>query len=160
MTLFVKRDNYLIRNAVKGDVDEINNLVQRAFFSYGNKGSNPASYETIENIEYDLDNNIVLVIEYLGMIVGSLRLIELNNKVFYLKRFSIHPDYQNLGMGTILYYNAEKKLKEKIASCITLHSSTEDRRLISFYKKLGFKCIKKDWEKGYERGFWVKNIWS
>lgn len=151
-------NDYTIRTASIGDANEIYYLVQRAFSSYGNNGCNPVSCETIRDIYFDLENNIVLVLEYRDMIIGSLRLLIHNKSEFYLKRFSIHPDFQNLGMGTELYYQAEEVVKEKGGMRISLHSSIEDQRLISFYKKLGFICLGKDNKNGYRRGFWQKKI--
>lgn len=149
---------YIIRKANKEDANRIYYLVQRAFVSYGQKGCSPVSKETIEDIYIDLERNIVLVLEYRKMIVGSLRLEGSNEKEFYLKRFSIHPDFQNLGFGTELYYEAERIVREKGGRRIFLHSSLEEERLVNFYSKLGFICLDIDDENGYRRGFWQKNL--
>lgn len=158
MSLVENEDNYNIRAAHKGDADEIYYLVQRAFSNYGEKGCSPASKERIADIYYDIEANTVLIIEHEGLIIGTLRLVADSNNKFYLKRFSIHPNFQNKGLGTILYYQAEKKVKELSGKYICLYSSTEDDKLVKFYDKLGFKCIEKDRENGYERGFWIKKI--
>lgn len=160
MALTEKLNDYNIRNARISDADEIYNLVQRAFSSYGSKGFNPVIFETIDEIIFDLTHNIVLVIEYMGIITGSLRLCEMDNRNFYLKRFSINPDYQNMGMGTFLYYYAEDIAKQRGVRNIYLYSSVEDKRLISFYKNLGFICLKFDCKNGYRRGYWCKKIFG
>ena len=158
MSLPEKMDKYNIRTAKKGDADEIYYLVQRAFSTYGDKGLNPVSKERIADIYIDIKDNTVLVIEFEGLIIGTLRLVADSYDKFYLKRFSIHPNFQNKGLGTALYYQAEKKVKELFGKYICLHSSTEDGILVKFYEKLGFKCIEKDRENGYERGLWIKKI--
>jgi len=158
MPLTDKRNDYKIRIARKSDADEIYYLVQRAFSSYSDKGTNPVQDETIDDIVFDLNHNIVLVIEHLGFISGSLRLCTLENNNFYLKRFSVHPFYQNLGMGTSLYYYAEDFVKKRDGRNIYLYSSLEDERLISFYEKLGFLCLDLDYKNGYKRGYWGKKI--
>jgi len=158
MCLAEKKDNYNIRIAEKGDADEIYYLVQRAFSSYGEKGCSPASKETIDDIYIDIQENTVLVIEIDDRIVGTLRLISDSRDKYYLRRFSIHPNFQDQGLGTFLYYQAEKKVKETDGKYICLHSSTEDSKLIKFYNRLGFECIEKDYLNGYERGLWIKKI--
>lgn len=158
MCLTEKKDNYNIRIAKKGDADEIYYLVQRAFSSYGEQGCSPASKEKIADIYIDIKENTVLVIEIDNRIVGTLRLISDSKDKYYLKRFSIHPHYQDQGLGTMLYFQAEKKVKEMAGKYICLHSSTEDNKLNKFYNRLGFECIDKDNLNGYERGLWVKKI--
>ncbi|MFW6022643.1 MAG: GNAT family N-acetyltransferase [Halanaerobiaceae bacterium] len=158
MSFPIKKENFQIRFANKGDADEIYYLVQRAFSSYGEKGLNPASKETIDDICDDINNNVVLIIEWQGYIVGSLRLVQDKEKSYFLKRFSIHPDYQHQGLGTMLYFYTEEKVREMNGKYIWLYSSTEDIKLIDFYDKLGFECIDRDWINGYERGLWIKKI--
>ncbi|RQD77088.1 MAG: N-acetyltransferase, partial [Halanaerobium sp. MSAO_Bac5] len=41
---------------------------------------------------------------------------------------------------------------------LQLYSSLENKKLINFYKGLGFNCVETDHKKGYERGLWVKNL--
>src|SRR5690554_1439320 len=118
MPLTDRLNSYNIRIARESDADKIYYLVQRAFSSYGDNGSNPVQNETIKDIYYDLTNSIILLIEYMGVITGSLRLCEMDNNNIYLKRFSINPDYQNMGMGTSLYYYAEKLLRKKFVKNI------------------------------------------
>jgi len=151
-------NDYIIRKAHKDDANRIYYLVQRAFSSYGNKGCSPVARETIDDIILDLEENIVLVLEYKEMIVGSLRLIADTDREFYLKRFPIHPDFQNLGFGTFLYYKAERIVQEQGGRKISLHSSIEEERLVKFYQKLGFECLDIDNENGYKRGYWQKKI--
>lgn len=153
-----KCDDYVVRKAVKEEANSIYYLVQRAFSSYGSNAFNPVAKETIEDIYHDLEQNIVLVLEYRKMIVGSLRLVRYNEGEFYLKRFAIHPDFQGLGFGTELYYGAEKIVREEGGRRIFLHSSLEEEKLVSFYSKLGFNCLKTDRINGYRRGYWQKNI--
>ncbi|NLJ83553.1 MAG: GNAT family N-acetyltransferase [Halanaerobiaceae bacterium] len=158
MLVAVKCDEYMIRKAIKEEVNSIYYLVQRAFSSYGNNIFNPVTGETVEDISLDLERNIILVLEYRKKLAGSLRLVRKNDVEFYLKRFAIHPDFQNMGFGTELFYEAEKLAKEEGGRIITLHSSLEEERLVKFYSKLGFKCLQVDEDNGYRRGFWQKNI--
>ncbi|MFP4017179.1 MAG: GNAT family N-acetyltransferase [Halanaerobiales bacterium] len=158
MSLAKKKSKFNIRIAQEADAGEIYYLVQRAFSSYGKNGSSPASREQIEDIYTDIRENTVLIIEINNLIVGTLRLEKDMEERYYLKRFSIHPEYQGHGLGTILYYQAEEIVKEMGGRSICLYSSTEDQKLVNFYSKCGFVCIEKDYQNGYERGFLVKKI--
>ncbi|MEW6063205.1 MAG: GNAT family N-acetyltransferase [Nanoarchaeota archaeon] len=51
---------------------------------------------------------------------------------------AIHPLYQQLGLGTILMSRIEKKLKEKGAETILLDVKYNNRKVLRFYKKLGY----------------------
>ena len=158
MSLTEKVYDYKIRIARESDADEIYYLVQRAFSSYNAKGKNTVQDEIIDDVLFDLKHNLVLVIEYRGVIAVSMRLCAMEYNCLYLKRFSIHPHYQNLGLGTSLYYYAEELAREKGSEYIYLYSSLEDERLISFYNKLGFTCIDIDHKNGYRRGYWCKKL--
>ncbi len=149
---------FKIRLAGLEDAEDIFFLVKEAFADYGGKGTNPVMEETVGDIKADLKGNLVLVVEFFNKIVGSLRLEAQMESCFYLKRFSILPGFQHQGLGTRLYQQAEKTALDYGGKFIYLHSSVEDQKLISFYKKLGFTCLKKDQENGYERGLWVKKI--
>jgi len=150
--------DFIIRRANKGDVEAIYFLVKNAFADYTHKGKNPVKKETIADIREDINKNTVLIIEITGEIVGSLRLELQGDCCYYLKRFSISPDFQQQGLGTKLYQQAESTARGYGARYIFLYSSVEDNRLINFYNKLGFLCLKRDSENGYERGLWIKNL--
>lgn len=153
-----KKQDLNIRIARKEDAEEIYYLVQRAFLDYVEKGTIPASQETIEDIYNDIKDNIVIVMELDNVIIGSLRLVSVVNGSVQLRRFSIHPDYQHRGMGTFLYLRAEEKARKLHFKYMFLYSSIEDEKLVRFYKKMGFTCLQTDRQNGYERGLWVKNI--
>lgn len=157
MTLIMNENKVNIRKANKGDVDRIHNLVQRAFSNYDTKGSNPALNESLMDIEYDIRNNIVIILETEGKMLGSLRL-DFEDGTVHLKRFSIDPDYQAKGIGTILYQRAEEEVKKRNYNSIYLYASLENEKVIRFYKKLGFKCIKSDRNNSYLRGLWIKKV--
>ena len=82
-----------------------------------------------------------------------------NEGEFYLKRFAIHPDFQGLGFGTELYYGAEKIVREEGGQeDFPAFPPWKKKKLVSFYSKLGFNCLKTDRNNGYRRGYWQKNI--
>lgn len=153
-----------IRQAVEDDGIEILRLIQQSFADYVSKTAkenslkNPALEESLEDIHRDIKNSIVLVIENKDRVIASLRLERVGEDKFYLKRFAVLPGYQNQGLGTQLFYAAEKKVLQQQGSLIYLHSSLENDLLLRFYYKLGFKCVEIDRKNGYKRGLWLKEI--
>lgn len=147
-----------IRVARIEEAQEIYNLVKKAFADYNQTGINPVKAEKITDIYHDLYNNMVIVVEDCNQLIGSLRLVPEMESSIYLKRFCILPQYQHRGIGTMLYRQAEKIALTERVKFIYLHSSIDDERLVKFYKKLGFSCLKTDQDNGYNRGLWVKKI--
>ncbi|MEJ6951795.1 GNAT family N-acetyltransferase [Natronospora cellulosivora (SeqCode)] len=155
--LTMNKNTFNIRKAIEGDVDKIYDLVQRAFSNYDANASNPALKESLQDIEYDIRNNIVIILEIDEELVGSLRL-ELEEERVHLKRFAIDPDYQKKGIGTKLYKRAEEEIIKRNINNIYLYATLENEKIVKFYKKLAFNCIDKDNSNGYLRGLWVKKI--
>jgi ribosomal protein S18 acetylase RimI-like enzyme len=155
---------YPCRSGSRADAAAIKNLMQQAFANYGKIDSqnkkivNSALAEDLTDIINDLANNIVLVLLADEKIVASLRLEEISQQRFLLKRFAVHPDYQNQGLGTMLFTKAIARLKSENAHYLQLYSSLENKKLINFYRGLGFNCLEVDSKKGYTRGLWVKTI--
>ena len=167
MTAVSKKSKYTCRQGCIKDAKSIHNLMQQAFADYAKKKSkknnqkrviNSALREKLEDVKLDLENNIVLVLSDGEKIIASLRLEEISEKRYLLKRFAVAPGYQNQGLGTMLFEEAVAKLKQVNAQYLQLYSSLENKKLISFYQGLGFNCLETDNKKGYERGLWVKTI--
>lgn len=162
----IKKDSvYSFRHGVLTDAEAINDLMKLAFANYAKKKSNEkkkvinsALKEKIAEIKNDLENNIVLILNDGDQIIASLRLEEISDKRYLLKRFAVSPAYQNQGLGTMLFEKAVIELKILNASYIQLYSSLENNKLVYFYQDLGFNCLEKDSIKGYQRGLWVKTI--
>ena len=115
MTALSKKDQYKCREGTAADAVEIHNLMQKAFADYARKKNdqnnkkeviNSALREDLEDIRLDLDQNIVLVLSEGKNIIASLRLEEISEKRFLLKRFAVAPGYQNQGLGTMLFEEA------------------------------------------------------
>ncbi|MCC3145416.1 GNAT family N-acetyltransferase [Halanaerobium sp. Z-7514] len=161
---FSPKIEYTCRQASQTDAQGINELMKKAFADYGKtknkkqKVVNSALKESIEDIYADIEKNIVLIMLDDEKIIASLRLEEVAEHRYLLKRFAVAPDYQNHGLGSTLFEKAVEKLNEKEAHFLQLYSSLENKKLINFYKGLGFNCVETDHKKGYERGLWVKNL--
>ncbi len=165
MAAVSKDIKYDCRQANISDAEEIHKLMQQAFADYAVKNNknkkdviNSALREKPEDIILDLKNNIVMVLNDGNKIIASLRLEEIGDKRYLLKRFAVSPAYQDQGLGTMLFEKAVDKLKKINAHYLQLYSSLENKKLICFYQRLGFNCLEKDNKKGYERGLWIKTI--
>lgn len=164
MTAVSSQNEYTCRQGCTKDAEAIHILMQQAFADYGKSKSdkkeivNSALKEDLKDIYNDLENNIVLVLSDDEKIIASLRLEEIRDQRYLLKRFAVSPDYQNHGLGTMLFTNAVRKLKEINAHYLQLYSSLENENLIKFYRGLGFNCLETDHKKGYDRGLWVKTL--
>ncbi|ADQ15122.1 GCN5-related N-acetyltransferase [Halanaerobium hydrogeniformans] len=161
---FSSKIEYTCRLASQKDAEGINELMKKAFADYGktkNKNQkvvNSALKESLEDISEDIEKNIVLIMLDNDKIIASLRLEEVVEHRYLLKRFAVAPDYQNHGLGSKLFKKALEKLNEKNAQFVQLYSSLENKKLINFYQGLGFNCVATDHKKGYERGLWVKKL--
>jgi len=164
MAAFSSKLKYTCRQCSEEDALQIHKLMQEAFADYGKSNDekkkiiNSALKEEISDIYNDIKNNIVLVMIDSSKIIASLRLEEVSDKRYLLKRFAVKPDYQNQGLGSMLFKEAVETLKGIGAKYVQLYSSLENEKLIKFYKGLGFNCLETDQKKGYKRGLWVKTI--
>lgn len=164
MAVFHSQLKYTCRQGLKQDAEEIHKLMQDAFADYvksqgkEEKVVNSALKEDLSDIYDDLENNIVMVLLDNNRVIASLRLEEVSDKRYLLKRFAVAPEYQDHGLGSMLFERAVEKLKQIGASYVQLYSSLENVKLVNFYKGLGFNCLETDHKKGYERGLWVKKI--
>lgn len=164
MTALNQEKKYSCKKVSPADAEAIHILMQQAFADYGSAQqkkkeiTNSALEEKLEDIKRDLQENIVLVLTEGKQIVASLRLEEISEKRFLLKRFAVAPEYQNQGLGTMIFKEAVKELSSLKAHYLQLYSSLENNKLINFYQSLGFNCLETDQKKGYQRGLWVKTV--
>lgn len=164
MTALNQENKYSCKKASLTDAEAIHILMQQAFADYGSSNhqqkeiTNSALEEKLQDIKTDLKENMVLVLTEDTKIVASLRLEEISEKRFLLKRFAVAPEFQNQGLGTMIFKEAVKELSRIKAHYLQLYSSLENNKLVNFYQGLGFNCLETDQKKGYQRGLWVKTI--
>ena len=95
----------------------------------------------IEQVQKALDNTIATFTAFDSeKAVGMVRLIGDGGMLFYIKDFSVIPEYQSNGVGTLLLSGLEQYIKENIkpdwAVSLELISSKET---VGFYQKHGFE---------------------
>ena len=102
----------------------------------------------IEQVQKALDNTIATFTAFDSeKAVGMVRLIGDGGMSFYIKDFSVIPEYQSNGVGTLLLSGLEQYIKENIkpdwAVSLELISSKE---AVGFYRKHGFEERPCDWD--------------
>ena len=103
----------------------------------------------IEQVQKALENTIATFTAYdEDKAVGMVRLIGDGGMTFYIKDFAVVPEYQSMGVGTLLLNALEDYIKEHIAPgwavSMELISSKE---AVGFYQKHGFVTVGR--RKGY-----------
>jgi GNAT superfamily N-acetyltransferase len=127
--------------ASKGELKEILQLQKLAYQSEAgiyNDFSIPPLVQTLEELEEEARNSIVLKVVEDRKIVGSVRAYEKAGSC-YISKLIVHPDYQNRGIGKKLIAAAEKCFEHVRYELFTGHLS---RKNLSLYEKLGYKAYK------------------
>lgn len=127
--------------AARGDLEEILELQKLAFHSQAvlyNDFSLPPLTQTLEQLKSEAKEAVILKLVEDRKIVGSVRAFE-KDGTCYIGKLTVHPGYQNKGLG--------KKLMEAIEKCFEgvryeLFTGCKDFKNLSFYEKLGYKRFK------------------
>ena len=93
---------FSVRKATLGDTESIMKITQQAFKKYievAGITDTAALHETKEQVEYDILNKNVYVAYIDDVVVGSVRMEQINEHTAYLSRFGVSDEYQNLGIG-------------------------------------------------------------
>lgn len=96
-------EKIILRKAKKEDAPRVLQITKEAFTLYANevrkRESIKALFETLEDVQRDIEEKYVYVCELDGEIIGSVRFTILRDGIAYLSRFAMAPDVQNLGLG-------------------------------------------------------------
>lgn len=102
----------------------------------------------IEQVRTALSNTLATFTAYYKEVpVGMVRLIGDGGMSFYIKDFTVIPEYQSMGVGTLLLNALEDYIKDNIkpgwAVSLELVSSKD---AVSFYKKHCFEERPCEWD--------------
>ena len=132
-----------ILKAAKEDLSKILELQKIAYISeaelHNDYNIQPLT-QTIEELEKEYENCIMLKLVDNNEIVGSIRAYEKDNRV-YVGKLIVHPDFQNKRYGTRLLNEIETYFDCKTFELFT--SSISEKNLY-LYKKNGYKEIKQE----------------
>ena len=134
--------NFYIEKALKDNVKEILELQKLAYVSEAkiiNDFTIPPLHQTLEEALSEFSNQIFLKVEVDNKIIGSVR-IYMEKGTGYIGKLIVHPDYQDLGIGTKLLYEAEKQFPD--AERYELFTGEKSEKSLHIYNKNGYRIFK------------------
>lgn len=126
-----------IRRATESDLPVILKIQADAFGAYeGTYDTAAWTKETIENAKLDARDKVILVAEWDGGVVGSVRFWIVAG-VCVIRLLSVNPAYQGRGIGKALIKEIEKHAADahKLYVCTMLRAS----RNIAMFLNLGYR---------------------
>ncbi len=155
-------EHITLQRAKKEDAPEILGITKLAFDRYAKevrkRESIAALFETLEDVEKDIDTKYVYVARVDGELVGSVRIVVLDQGIAYLSRFSIDPEIQNLGIGGLLLEKVRLECLNMGVKAITLHTASKMRSTVAFYLKNGYYIHSISKDSDYIRAFMVNEL--
>lgn len=143
-----------IDNACINDVDDIKILLNRiwkdtykSILSEGVIKTAAEKWQSKERLKAQIESEAELFIlgrNEKGQIVGLATSSIIEENVVYVKRLYVDLDAQRKGVGSKLLKYTENYYKK--AKLIRLDAAEGNSRAIEFYKKHGFKIVKKEKE--------------
>lgn len=155
-------ESIVFRKAQESDAAAIKSITRKAFSGYareiGRKDKVAALHETTAQILSDIANKHVYICEVDGAAAGAVRFEVLDEKIAYLSRLAIHPDYQSLGIGGLLLEKVKRECEALGVRAITLHTASRMRSNVAFYLKNGYYIHSITKNKEYIRAFMVNEL--
>ena len=140
--------DYQITKAIIDDAEEILKLQKLAYQIEAKRYNNfdiPALKQTLEELNNQFKNHIILKAVSNGKIIGTVRAYEKDGTCF-IGRLAVLPDMQNQGIGAALMKKTETYYSPKRYEIFV---GTESENNIHLYKKLGYNIYKTE---AYECG--------
>ncbi|WP_408955898.1 GNAT family N-acetyltransferase [Natroniella sp. ANB-PHB2] len=131
-----------IRKATSQDVKLVFDLTKRIFQDYNvptNSSISPALLEKKEDVKEDIETKEVLVAIYNNEPVGSVRYHSLSETKFCLSRLGVLAGYRGQKIGSKLVATVEKQAQAQGGEEIILHSAYKLKKLLKFYRNLGYQ---------------------
>jgi GNAT superfamily N-acetyltransferase len=134
----------LVRRATSNDADAILDCLHAAFEPYRTRYT-PDGYRdttlTPETIGERLTSMSVLVaVAAEGKIVGTIASAVADAGVGHLRGMAVQPAWQGAGVAAMLLDAAERELRAKRCSRVTLDTTEPLERATRFYEKYGYRA--------------------
>jgi ribosomal protein S18 acetylase RimI-like enzyme len=151
---------FVVRRATCEDVYQIKEISREAFKIYAERAEitqfvTPLN-ESIEDLEKEIENKVMLVGLVDGVLVGSVRVEIKSDKTAYLSRFAVREHFQNRGIGKILMNAVDIAMKEEGVTNLYLHTASRMLSLVRFYYGRGFYIESTAKDRGYIRALLCK----
>lgn len=151
---------FVVRRATCEDVPQIKEISKEAFRIYAERAEitqfvTPLN-ESIEDLEKEVENKVMLVALVDGVIIGSVRVEVKPDKTAYLSRFAVKEHFQNRGLGKILMNAVDIAMKEERVTNLYLHTASKMLSLVRFYYGRGFYIESTAKDRGYIRALLCK----
>ncbi len=146
----------MIRQAVAGDLSQVQAIVQAAYAPYiavigtepGPMGDDYADRIARDQV-WVLDN---------ANGVDAVLVLEAQADAFLLDNIAVHPDRQGLGYGRILLDFAEAEAVRRGWNAVTLYTHVLMTANIAIYRARGYVERERRREKGFDRVYMVKPL--
>lgn len=115
-------------------------------------------YENLRKIKDDIKTGTkILIAEKDGNLIGSIRFNPENLNVLKLNRLAVLSEYRNKGIGGLLINSVLKIAKEQNFRIVTIEVM-EEKGLLYFYEKFGFKVKSRKKHQNHHDVFMEKRI--
>ncbi len=134
----------IIRLANRTDLTKILALQKIAYQQEAeiyNDYSLPPLAQTFNHLEKEFSRKVILVADINGAVVGSVRAEAVNGTCF-IGRLIVSPEFQNLGIGTRLLTEIEKRFRNSIR--YELFTGDRSKKNIYLYQKSGYRIFKSE----------------
>lgn len=116
---------------------QIHQLTLRSFELYKAQLANgvevAALNEKLEDVIYDINNNMVIAAVKHAQIIGSIRIERLTQDLAYIYRFAVSTESSGTGVGSALLAYAIEECEEMGVKAIALHTNTKYFKLARYY---------------------------
>ena len=132
----------LIEEATLGDAEPILSLQKLAYQSEAELYQDfalPPLVETLEQVRSRFQDYLVLKAGVGDRLVGAVQ-GRLLDRVCYIARLIVHPDFQNRGIGTRLMVTLESRFPH--ARRFELFTGHRSEKSIHLYERLGYRVFK------------------
>jgi ribosomal protein S18 acetylase RimI-like enzyme len=128
-----------IRKAKKTELAEVLALQKQAYQSEAELYSDfsiPPLTQTLESLESEFEQGLVLVAVEDGGILGSVR-ATLKNGICHIGKLIVHPSSQGRGIGTQLMNNIENNFAD--AAAFEVFTGMRSEGNLRLYRRLGYR---------------------
>lgn len=151
-----------IRKATSADIPTIMDITQEAFLKYSfdagiqQQSMIHALHETPEDIEEQLASKTILLGEFNGQALGSIRYEFFSNGITYFSRLGVKLVAQSYGLGSALVNAVVETSFDRGQHAVALHTNTKMYSLVRFYYGKGFYVHSTTADRGYVRALLIR----